>query len=106
MAAALSVAPNSIFFKDVGLDTCEVAGPAAICDRLSNERRPKVAGVSVANSARWRCDRNALDALLIARVQIRIVEHQMLRRGAADSEPRGQRQVDFGWACVRQAITS
>ena len=96
--------PKQFPFKRVGFVKREVAGPAAIGNRLSNECRPEVAGVGVANSARWRCDRNALDALLVARVQIRIVENQMLRRVAADAKPRGQRQVDFGRACVRQAI--
>ena len=81
-----------------------MTGPTAIGERLSNECRPEVARVGVANRARWRRDWNAFDALLVARVQIRIVENQMLRRGAADAKPGWQRQVDFGRACVRQAI--
>jgi hypothetical protein len=102
--AATGLGPKQFSFKRVGFVKREVAGPAAICNGLSYERRPEVAGVGVANRARRRCDRHAFDALLVARVQIRIVEDQMLRRGAADAKPRGQRQVDFGRACVRQAI--
>ncbi len=88
-AAATGLGPKQFPFKRVGFVDREMAAPTAIGDRLSNQCRPEVAGVGVANSARWRCDRNAFDALLVARVQIRIVEDQMLRRGAADAKARG-----------------
>lgn len=103
-APTTGLGPKQFPFKRVGFIKREVAGPAAICNRLSNERRPEVAGMGVANRARWRGDRHAFDALLVARVEIGIVEDQMLRRGAADAKPRGQRQVDFGRARVRQAM--
>lgn len=101
MASAFRLGPEELALESICFSGSEVSAPSAVLDSLTDERWPEMTLVRIANGARCGSHGDAFDAVDVPKIQIRVVDHEVFRRGAADPEAGRERHVDLRGAGVR-----